>query len=85
MNNKLIIFLKLTSFISIKSKRQTVANQRLINLFVQYLVVIDSTVYKDFVQLYGNLNPALLNQYIKIYFCQIVNGVITDSRKNKFK
>jgi hypothetical protein len=45
------------------------------NLFVEYLVVIDSSVYNVFKSLYGNLNPSLMNQYINIFFSQIVNGV----------
>ena len=45
------------------------------NLFVEYLVVIDSSVYNVFLSNYGNLSPSLMNQYINIFFAQIVNGV----------
>jgi hypothetical protein len=74
--------LNLFYYFSVNSKRQAGTNQRIINLFVQYLVVLDSTVYKDFSQLYGNLSPDLMNQYIKIYFSQIVNGVRNQKVKN---
>ena len=42
---------------------------------IQYLVVIDTTVYNRFVSLYGNLSTSLITQYINIHFEQMVNGV----------
>jgi hypothetical protein len=45
------------------------------NLFVEYLIVIDSTVYNNFVSNYGSLTFSLLAQYINIFFTQIVCGV----------
>jgi hypothetical protein len=71
-NNQIFILLS-----SERSKRQTIqSNNNAQNLYVEYLAVIDSTVYSYFTQLYGNLNPPeLLNDYINIFFSQIVNGV----------
>ena len=71
-NNQIFILLS-----SERSKRQTIqSNNNAQNLYVEYLAVIDSTVYSFFNQLYGNLNPPeLLNDYIKIYFAQIIYGV----------
>jgi hypothetical protein len=46
------------------------------NLFIESVAVIDSTVYNIFLSSYGNLNPPnLLTDYIKIFFCQVFNGV----------
>lgn len=66
----------------VKSKRDIISSsttrppRRALSLFVEYLVVLDSTVYMDFVALYGSkISSFLMNQYINIYFCQIINGV----------
>ena len=45
------------------------------HLFVEYLIVIDSTVYSLFNSAYGHLEEKLLGDYINIYFNQIVNVV----------
>lgn len=44
-------------------------------IIVQYLVVIDSTVYNRFVDLYGNLSSTLTTQYINMYFEQMISGI----------
>jgi hypothetical protein len=36
------------------------------NLTVEYLVVIDSTVYNNFVSLFGNLNDSSMRTYISV-------------------
>ena len=46
------------------------------NLTVEYLVVIDSTVYNQFVSLYGNLSDSSMKTYIFNYFQLMVNGVL---------
>jgi hypothetical protein len=46
-----------------------------LSLTVEYLVVIDSSVYSIFSKLYGNLSTPLMTQYIRIFFSQLVNGV----------
>jgi hypothetical protein len=46
------------------------------NLFVEYLIVIDKSVYNYFLSLYENLGLPLIINYIQIFFCQVVNGVI---------
>ena len=76
-------------FYSLRTKRQiTQSNNNAQNLYIEYLAVIDSTVYVFFTQLYGNLNPPeLLNDYIYIFFSQIINGVrffIFLSKKKNF-
>ena len=45
------------------------------NLFVDFLVVIDSSVYNSFLQQYGNLPNSLITNYINIYICHLINGV----------
>ena len=57
---------------SIRKKRSDSNAQ---NFFIEYLIVIDDTVYNQFVSLFGNLNDSLLMDYINIFFCQIINGV----------
>jgi hypothetical protein len=64
-------------FISQRSKRQTTSVVARNNLFVEYLAVIDSGVYDFFVSLYGSNMPTdYINDYINIYFTQLINGVI---------
>jgi hypothetical protein len=45
------------------------------NFYVQYLIVIDSSVYQKFQKLLTTFTPDLLLQYLKIYYSHIVNGV----------
>ena len=61
-----------------RAKRQAIVNgtSRVLNLFVEYLVVIDSSVYNDFVALYGNITTSLMAQYLNIFFAQLINGVM---------
>jgi hypothetical protein len=55
-------------------KRSTIPKN---NLFLEYLVVIDSSVYKNLNIAYGsNLPESIMSEYIKIFFVQIINGVI---------
>ena len=43
---------------------------------VEYLVVLDSSVYSLFQNDFGsNLDSTLLTNYIKIFYCQMVNSV----------
>lgn len=47
------------------------------NLFVEMLIAIDSTVYALFQDEFGsNTEVDLLNNYIQIFICQIINSVI---------
>ena len=50
-------------------------NQSRVNLFVDYLVVIDSSVYNLFLSQYGYMPDSLITNYINIFFCHLVNGV----------
>jgi hypothetical protein len=45
------------------------------NLFIDYLVVIDSSVYNEFIQIYGYMPETLITKYISIFFCHLINGV----------
>jgi Na+/H+ antiporter NhaD/arsenite permease-like protein len=47
------------------------------NLFVKLLVVLDSTVYSFFQHNFGYLGNSTLNDYIKLFFCHVINGVNT--------
>ena len=56
-------------------KRGTVTAKN--NLYVEYLAVADLGVYNYFVSLYGsNVPPSYINDYINVYFSQLINGVI---------
>ena len=83
-NNQLIK--KLASFENkrnIRHKRDSsipdTHNQK--NLFIDYLVVIDSSVYNQFIQIYGNMPISLITNYINIFFCHVINGVSNKSKK----
>ena len=56
-------------------KRQSMSRTEVQNLFVEYLIVIDSSVYNNFASNYGSMTVSLLTQYINIFFTQIVSGV----------
>ena len=48
------------------------------NLYVEYLIVIDNSVYNRFYYAFGgNLPENLLTDYIRIFFSQLVNSVNT--------
>ena len=51
---------------------QTITN----NLTVEYLAVIDSTVYNKFISLYGNLSDSSMRTYILDYFQSMIDGVL---------
>jgi hypothetical protein len=58
-----------------RSKRQTSVNRVNNNLFLEFLIVADSSTYDIFTSTYGNLGQSLITQYMNIFFSQIVNGV----------
>jgi hypothetical protein len=62
--------------ISSRQKRDTSSNGtlRVLKLYVEYLIVIDSTTYNVFSALYTNLSSSLLAEYMNIFFVQLVNG-----------
>ena len=46
-------------------------------LNIEYLAVVESGTYNYFVSLYGaNIPSTFINDYINIYFTQLINGVI---------
>ncbi len=45
------------------------------NLFVELLVVLDSTVFEFFRDIYRNFDNSLINDYVKVFFCHVINGV----------
>ena len=61
-------------FMESRRKRQNfIENQQ--HLFINYLVVIDNSVYNIFLNQYGFFSDSFIANYIKIFFCQAVNGV----------
>ena len=63
-----------------RSKRETPTRESqknvMNNLFVKLLVVIDSTVYDFFrYQNFEIMGDLTINDYIKIFFCHVINGV----------
>ncbi len=57
------------------SKRQ---NSPVNNLIVEYLAVVDKSVYNRFVSLYGNLDQSVITLYIKNFFSVLVNGICSN-------
>jgi hypothetical protein len=51
---------------------QTIPN----NLTVEYLAVIDNTVYNKFVSLYGNLSDSSMRTNILEYYQSMIDGVL---------
>jgi hypothetical protein len=49
-------------------------NQNINNLYVEYLIVLDSTTLDFFYSVYGNMGPDFMNIYIKNFFIQNANG-----------
>jgi hypothetical protein len=46
------------------------------NLIVEYLIVIDSTVYNHFIEIYGkNVSQSAMSSYINQFYQQMVNSV----------
>ena len=64
--NKFNVFLLATT--------STTTNSRQMNFFIEYLIVVDKTVVDQFTPIYGNSNGSI-NDYIKIMFSHLVNGV----------
>ena len=60
------------NFNSQRVKRQNTATN---NLFVEFLAVVDNSVYNHFVRIYGNLESSVISQYIKDYFGVLIDGV----------
>ena len=46
-----------------------------LNLYIEYLVVVDSSTYAKYQRLYGQLSDELVMQYLKIHFSQLTNAV----------
>ena len=59
------------------ARRKRSNNGQPLNLFVEYLVVLDSSIYHKYRNAYSQLsnNNELVLQYIKIQFSQLVNSV----------
>ena len=64
-----------------RSKRATVTARN--SLYVEYLAVIDKGVYDFFQSFYGSaVKPEQLNDYISIYFTQLISGVSISIKKH---
>jgi hypothetical protein len=59
-----------------KSRSRRSINGQAVSFYIEYLIVIDSTVYASFQSLYANLSTDLMYEYIKIFYSHLVNGVI---------
>ena len=55
--------------------RKRSINKQPVNIFIKYLVVLDQSVLDKYKKLYQQLDDELVMQYLKIQFCQILNGV----------
>ena len=60
-----------------KTTRNKRANGLPANFFVEYLVVLDSTIFQKYAGAYSQLNnnTQLVLQYLKIHFSHLVNAV----------
>jgi hypothetical protein len=56
------------------SKKRSIYRQP-VNINIDYLVVLDLSVFNKYKKLYKQLDDDLVMQFLKIQFCQIVNGV----------
>ena len=61
-------------FESERRKKRSI-NGKPLNLYIKYLVVLESTVFAKYKALYNQLNNDLVMQYLKIHFYQLINGV----------
>ena len=62
----------------LRTKRDTSAeteNQSVNNLYIDYLIVIDKSVYNVFLNTYGNMPDSLITNYINIFYAHLINGV----------
>ena len=58
-----------------RKKRAVVTNNMPVNLYVSYLIVLDSTVFTKYKNLFGQLSNDLTMQYLRIQYSQLVNAV----------
>ena len=68
---------KLSSFRN-RFKRDDINIESTFNLFINILIVADRTIYKWFQETYSMMSsnmPLIITNYIKIFFCNLVNGV----------
>jgi hypothetical protein len=56
------------------SKKRSIYRQP-VTINIDYLVVLDLSVFNKYKKLYKQLDDDLVMQFLKIQFCQIVNGV----------
>jgi hypothetical protein len=61
----------------VTSKKRSIDRQA-VNIYIDYLVVLDQSVFNKYKKLYKQLDDDLVMQFLKIQFCQIVNGVNKD-------
>lgn len=59
----------------IKSPKKRSLNVQPLNLYVEYLAVIDSSVVAKYQNLFSQLSYDLVLQYLNIYLSQILNSV----------
>ena len=45
------------------------------NLYIDVLIVVDSTIYQWFQETYSMMSYSLITNYMKIFFSNLVNGV----------
>jgi len=45
------------------------------NFFIEYLIVVDKTIVDQFNSIYQSLGSENINDYIKIMYSHLVNGV----------
>ena len=74
-DNEVTVVKSLNIYKSKNSRKRRLSDQVPLNLYVRYLVVIDNMVYQRYKNLYGQLTDALVLQFLKIYYSQIVNAV----------
>jgi hypothetical protein len=56
-------------------RKKRALNGQPLNLFVEYLVVVDNTVFTKYQNLYKLDDTRLVLQYLKIHYSHIVNAV----------
>jgi hypothetical protein len=63
---------------SSKERSERSINGQALNLYVEYLVVMDSTAYRKFYDIYTQLDTQLMFQNLKVFYSHLVFGVIIE-------
>ena len=58
-----------------KIRKKRSLNGQPVQLYVEYAIVSDSTVFEKYTNLLNTSNPNIVIQYLQIYYAQLVNAI----------